>query len=103
SKKVKTTTQSCTVLIWEKYSTPTPNVGFKLGAPEITWCGIGISPVINPTIAVTAIPIKIAPGTFLTIKIEVTIRPMIVNQVVGVVNEPRPTTVDLLATIKPPW
>ena len=45
---------------------------------------------------------KMPPGTRRTIKIAVTTKPKIVNQVVPTENEPKPTKVDLLATIKPP-
>src|SRR5699024_1417108 len=103
NKKVKTTTHICGVLISPTCLTATPKVGAKLGAPEINRAGILISPVTRPRPAVKNIPMKIAPGTFRIIKIVVTNKPKMVNQVVGGVKEPRPTTVDLFATTKPPW
>lgn len=47
-------------------------------------------------------PMKMAPGTFLIIKIKVTTKPKTVKRVAESENEPSPTRVDLLATINPP-
>ena len=102
-RKVKTTTHICRVLISPMWVKATPKVGFRLGAADTIPCGTGIRPVTNPTTAVTTIPIKMAPGTRRTIKTAVTTKPTTVNQVLAVVKEPNPTTVDLLATTKPPW
>ena len=56
----------------------------------------------NPNNVVATIPIKIPPGTRRTIRIAVTIKPKIVNQVVPTLIEPSPTKVDLFATMMPP-
>ena len=78
-----------------------PKVGANDGADEIKCDGRSIKPEIIPTIAVITIPIKIAAGTRVAIKIKVTIIPKIESNEVPDVRCPNETIVESLATIKP--
>ena len=103
NRKVRTTMNSCGVLMSFKWKMAWPNVGAILGAVEMIPWGSGIWPMHIPKIAVMIIPIKIDPGTRAAIRIAVKIKPNRVNQTSGLPNEPRPTRDDELLTINFPF
>ena len=56
-----------------------------------------------PKIAVTTIPIKIAPGTFIAIKMTVKVKPKSVIQTAGELNLPKVTKLESLLTMSLPF
>ena len=76
-KNVKTTVHNWNVLMSVMCEIDSPNVGANEGAAETKCVGKSIKPEMIPTIAVRTIPMKIAAGTRVAIKMNVTIMPKI--------------------------